>query len=119
MALGLYLTLDQNTIFNGNFSDVSAFKLTGTIYTDVNRTTPLTLSGYTITMKIYRDGGYIDRFAQTCTITSSSGGTFYLSVTTGTLPYAGLYLVVMELTKSGTQISTMNRQELLIEKGPQ
>lgn len=119
MPLGSYLTLDQSVLFNGNYSSDSALKLTGTIYTDIGKTVAFNLTGYTITMRLYRDNGIIDQFNQACTITTAASGTFYISITSGVLPYAGLYLVVVELSKSGTLISNLNRVEMLITRGPQ
>jgi hypothetical protein len=119
MPLGVYLTLDQDIIYNGNYSDVSGFKLTGTIYSDKERTTAMNLTGYTLTMSMYKNESFLDHFNQACTITVAASGTFYISVTSGTLPFSGLYNVVISLTKSGTKVTTLNRQELLIQRGPQ
>lgn len=119
MVLGYYLTLDQKVLFNGNYSDASGLKITGTCYSDIGKTVAFDLSGYTITMRIHRENGFVDQFNQACTITVAASGTFYINVTTGTLPVAGLYLVDIELSKSGTVISNLNRVELLIKRGPQ
>lgn len=115
MVLGLYLTLDQDIIFDGNYSDVSGFRITGTIYSDKEKTTPFTLTGYTLTMNMYKNS-FTDWFNQTCTITVAANGTFYIAVTSGMLPYPGLYNVAMTLTKSGSKVTTLNRQELLIQR---
>ncbi len=118
MPLGVYLTLDQLVLYNENFSDVSGFKLTGTIYSDVDKTTVFNLTGYTIKLRLSKENGKSDYFNQTCTITVAASGTFYLSVTENTLPTAELYLARVELTKSGTKVSSLNRVEVLIKKGP-
>ena len=117
MTLGYYLSLDQSVLFNGNFSD--SLKITGTCYSDINKTTALDLTGYTLTMKLYMDNGYMDRFNQTCTIVTAASGTFSKAVASGTIPWANLYMVSLVLTKSGTQISNLNRVELLVQRGPQ
>ena len=118
MTLGVYLTLDQTTLYNGDYSDVSGFKLTGTVYSDINKTTAFNLTGYTLTLQFFRSGGFSDYLAQTCTITVAASGTFYLSLTDGALPFAGLYEAKIELTKSGTKVRSLNRVEILIESGP-
>jgi len=115
MTLGYYLTLDQTVLFNDNFSD--SLKLTGTCYTDVGKTAVFDLTGYTLTLKLYRENGLADYYNETASITTAASGTFNKAVTSGTLPYSGLYLVNLQLTKSGTQVSNLNRVELLIQKG--
>jgi len=116
--LGVYLSLDQSVIYNDNFSDVSALKLTGTIYSDVNKTTAFNLTGYTIKIKLSEENGKADYLNQTCTITSAVAGTFYLSVAESTLPTAAIYLANIELVKSGTKVSSLNRTELLVKRAP-
>ena len=116
MTLGYYLALDQTLLFNGSFS--SSLKLTGTCYSDIGKTVAFDLSGYTLTLRLYKENGYIDYFGQTCSIVTAASGTWSLAVTSDTLPFAGLYLVDLVLTKSGTQISNLNRIEMLIQKGP-
>lgn len=117
MVLGYYLTLDQTSLYNGNFSDT--LKITGTCYSDINKTTALDLTGYTLTLKLHKENSSADWYGQTCSITTAASGTFNKAVTSGTLPFAGLYLVDLVLTKSGTQISNLNRIELLIQRGPE
>lgn len=116
MALGHYVILDQTVLFNANFS--SSLKLTGTCYSDINKTVALDLTSYTLTLRLYKEDGYVDYFNQACTIVTAASGTWSLAVTTGTLPVAGIYLVDLSLTKSGTQISNLNRVEMLIQRGP-
>lgn len=117
MTLGYYLTLDQNSLFNGNFSD--SLKITGTCYSDISKTVVLDLTGYTLTLRLYKENGFSDWYDQTCSITTAASGTWNKAVTSGTLPQAGLYLVDLVLTKSGTRISNLNRIELLIQRGPE
>ena len=116
MTLGYYLTLDQSILFNNNFSDT--FKITGTCYTDINKTVAFNLTGYTLTLRFYREGGTSDYYNQTATITVAASGTFEEAVTDGTLPIEGLYLIDLVLSKSGTQLSNLNRVEMLIKRGP-
>ncbi len=121
MTLGSYLTLDQGILYNGNFSSDSSLRVTGTLYTDPEKTTPFVLTGYTLTMRIHRDHSTVDLFNQTCTINSATAGTFYINIADNTLPstgYTGVYLVDVVLTKSGTRVTNLNRVEILIQRGP-
>jgi hypothetical protein len=115
MPLGIYLTLDQTVLFNKNYSDVSGFKVTGTIYSDVSKTSAFNITGYTLTLRLFKEGGSTDYFDQACTATVAASGTWYISVTENTLPPKGFYLAVMELSKSGTVVSSLNRVEVLIQ----
>ena len=116
--LGVYVTLDQNILYNNNYSSDSSLKLTGTVYSDVGKTSAFNITGYTLTLGLYKDGSLADYFNQACTITVAASGTFYLSITNNTLPISGIYLARLQLSKSGTQVSNLNRMELLIKKGP-
>lgn len=118
MALQAFLALDQNVLFNSDFSSDSSLKFTGTIYSDVYQTTAFNLTGYTLTLRFFRNNSTADQFAKTCTITSATSGTWYINIEQDTLPAAGLYNVKMELTKAGTRLSTLNRTEILIKRGP-
>ena len=118
MPLGVYLTLDQSVIYNENFSDVSGFRLTGTLYSDIGKTVAFDTTGYTITLRLAKDNGKSDYFNKTCTALVAASGTFYIQITENSLPTAGLYLAYIELTKSGSKITSLNRNELLIERGP-
>jgi len=121
LTLGSYLTLDQGILYNGNFSSDSSLRLTGTLYTDPEKTIPFVLTGYTLTMRIHRDNSTVDLFNQSCIINSATAGTFYINIADNTLPstgYTGVYLVNLVLTKSGTRVTNLNRVELLIQRGP-
>ena len=118
MPLGVYLTLDQSVIYNENFSDVSGFRLTGTLYSDIGKTVAFDTTGYTIKLRLAKEHGKSDYLNVTATATVAASGTWYYAVTENALPTAGLYLAYIELTKSGTKITSLNRNELLIERGP-
>jgi hypothetical protein len=118
MSLGIYVTLDQSIIYNDNYSDVSGFRLTGTIYSDIGKTVAFDTTGYTIKLRFSQGNGKADAFNQTCTATVAASGTFHLAVTTNTLPEAGLYLAHVELSKSGSIVTSLNRSEMLIRRGP-
>ena len=116
MAYGLYLTLDQEQWYRGDYS--SENKITGTLYTDKNRTVAKNLTGYTITIRLFKSRTIGDRFNKTASIVSASAGTFSYAVGQGEMPIFGLYEVVVTLTKSGVQESTLNHVELQILEGP-
>ena len=118
MPLGIYVNLDQSVLYNDNYSDVSGFRLTGTIYSDIGKTVAFDTTGYTIKLRFSQGNGKADAFNQTCTATVAASGTFYLAVTTNTLPEAELYLVHVEVSKSGSLITSLNRIEILIRRGP-
>lgn len=118
MSLGIYLTLDQSVIYNDNYSDVSGFRITGTIYSDITKTVAFDTTGYTIKLRLSQGNGKSDQFNQTCTATVAASGTFYLAVATNTLPTAGLYLARIELSKSGSVVTSLSRNEILIMRGP-
>ncbi len=116
MAYGLYLELGQTQWFRGDFSTDN--KLTGTIYTDKNMTIPKDLTGYTVTIRMYKPRTIGDRFNKVASIVSASAGTWSYAVQDGDMPIFGLYQVKVELTKTGVKESTLNHTELLIIEGP-
>lgn len=118
MVLGVYLKLDQLVLFEDDFSDDSSLKITGTVYSDKYLSSAFNLTGYTITLKFYKEDARSDRLNEACTITVAASGTFYLNLATTEMPTAGLYLAKVTLTKSGTQVSSLNRVEVLIKRGP-
>ena len=118
MSLGIYVTIDQSVLYNDNYSDVTGFRLTGTIYSDITKTVVFDTTGYTIKLKLSQGNGKSDAFNQTCTATVAASGTFHLAVATNTLPVAGLYLAHVELSKSGSVVTSLNRNEILIRRGP-
>lgn len=116
MAYGAYLSLDQDKWFRNDFSADN--KLTGTVYSDINQTTAYNLTGFTVDVKFYKQGRIGERFSKTATIVVAANGTWEYAVQQGEMPPSGLYLVKIELSKSGAQESTLNRVELLVLRGP-
>ena len=116
MVYGLYLLLDQDKWFRNDFS--SDDKLTGTIYTNKSYTVVKDLTGYTLIVRMWRDRAWGDRFNKTASIVSATAGTFSYAVAQGDMPPPGIYKVSIELAKSGTKESTLNRQELFVKIGP-
>jgi hypothetical protein len=116
MAYGIWLRLDQSRWNRSDFS--SENKLTGTIYTDKNRTVVKNLTGYTIKIRMFKTRTIGDRFNKTADIVTAADGTFSYAIAQGDLPIWGNYEVLVELTKSGVQESTLNQIEFQIMDGP-
>jgi len=116
MAYGLYLSLDTPIWHRGDFS--SENKLTGTIYTDKNLSVAKDLTGYTVTVRMFKPRTIGDRFNKQADIVVAANGTFSYAVGEGELPIFGLYEIKIELTKSGVKESTLNHVELQILEGP-
>ena len=116
MVYGLFLTLDQNVWFRGDFSSDNA--LTGTIFTDINKQTAKNLTGFTLTVRMHRPKHFGDFFNKIATIVVAADGTWKYNVLQGQMPPRGIYFIKLEVTKSGVQESTLNRVELHILEGP-
>ena len=116
MAYGIYLKLDQKRWFRNDFSATN--KLTGTIYTDVNEVTPKDLTGYTITIKMWKPRTIGDRFNKQASIVVAADGTFEYAVQEGDMPIYGIYYVIVEISKSGDRESTLNQVEFQLLEGP-
>jgi len=116
MAYGLWLTLDQNQWFRGDFSATN--KLTGTIYTDINKTVAKNLTGYTISLIFHRPKHFGDFFRKTASIVVAADGTWEYAVKDGEIPPRGIYFCKIEISKTGDKESTLNRVELQILEGP-
>ena len=116
MAYGIWLKLDQDRWNRSDFSTEN--KLTGTIYTDVNRTVAKNLTGYTLTIRMFKTRTIGDRFNKVASIVTAADGTFSYAIAQGDLPIWGNYEVLVELSKSGVKESTLNQVEFQILDGP-
>ena len=110
------MTVDQSEWFRGDFS--SENKLTGTIYTNINKVTAKNLTGYTITIRLHRPKFFGDFFNKTGTIVTAADGTWSYAVQQGEMPPRGIYFVKVEISKSGVIESTLNRIEIQVLEGP-
>jgi len=116
MVYGLYLVLNQDRWFRGDFS--SDNPMTGTIYTNKNLTTAKDLTGYTLTLRLHKPKHFGDYFNKEVSIVTANAGTWDYDVAQGELPPRGIYFAKMELSKAGVKESTLNRVELYILEGP-
>ena len=115
MTYGIWNKLNIYKWREGDFSSTN--KLTGTIYTESERINPFNLTGYTIKIKMYKRWKNSDYFGKTAGIVSASAGTWSYAVAQGEMPPSGLYLIEVELTKAGEQMSTFP-EEFYIQSGP-
>lgn len=115
MVYGIYNKLDQAKWREGDFSSTN--KLTGTIYSDRNKTSAFNLTGYAIKVKMYKRWRNSDYFGKIGAIVVAASGTWSYAVAQGEMPPSGLYLIEVELTKAGEQMSTFP-EEFYIQSGP-
>lgn len=109
-----YLKLDQSVWAYSDFTDSSTYALTGTIYTDAALSSAATITGLTLTIEftnVYQNSA---SFTDTADIVSAGSGTWRYKPSTGEMPAKGVYTVVIKTTVSGSQVTTINRQEILI-----
>ena len=116
MAYGLYLSPGQTQWYRDDFS--SDNKLTGTLYTDINQTTVKDLTGYTIKVRLSRPNRRGHRLDKTADIVVAANGTWAYAVEEAAMPQADLYLMTVQISKSGAQETTLNRVEFHILEGP-
>jgi len=104
MAYGLHLSVDQREWREFEYSATN--KLTGTIYTDEDKTTAKDLTGYSIQILIYKDNTNASYFSETASIVTAADGTWSYAVNDGEMAPEGFYLIEAQLTKSGDREST-------------
>lgn len=100
----LFLKIDQTEWPFGDFSTES--KLTGTIYTDKELVTPKDLTGFTISIKLFRRWHRMSFISQNVSAVSAVNGTWEYAVTESDFIHPGLFQLELELTKSGVREST-------------
>ena len=116
MAYGLYLKPDQVVWNRYDFSTEN--KLTGTIYTDKALSSAKNLTGYTLTIRLSHPNSSGDVFNKTGSIVTASSGTWSYTVTSGEMPANGIYVLKVDLNKSGVVESTLNRVEFHVRNTP-
>lgn len=110
----LYLKLDNNAWFQGDYSSENG--ITGTVYTDKALTTAKNLTGYTLTIRLFKgDDSYLSKSAS-AVVAASGTWRYYPAV--NEMPTWGLYQIKLELTKSGVLESTLNDVWLNVLRGP-
>lgn len=101
---GAYLTVNQPRWIRGNYSDTN--DLTGTVYTDKNKTSAFNLTGYTLKVRIFKRWKNTELFGKTATIETAASGTWSYPVGQYEMVSPGFYLLSIELSKSGEVMST-------------
>lgn len=115
MALGAYLECDQKRLPYGDYSDTN--KLTGTIYSNEARTSAFNLTGYTLTVFMFKRWQTGAHFEKTANITVAASGTWNYPIAQNELPPPGLYLIEIQLSKSGEVLSTFP-EEIIVSESP-
>ena len=118
MVYGIYLTLDQPRWKQSDYSDTNL--LTGTIWSDRDRTVAFDLTGYAIQIRIFNRFGGGDRFDKTATIVTAASGTWSFAVAQSDMvgPSNRPYLVEAEVSKTGEVMSTLNVVEFWVLEAP-
>jgi len=105
----LYLQLDQEVWHKGDYTDVTALALTGTIYSNATMLTAFDLTGYTLKIKGFNQRGEEEISEKTASVVSAVAGTFRFNPSLGdlNLDFIGSLEVVLE--KAGTVITATGR----------
>lgn len=115
MVAGIYLSMDQTEWYRNDFSDTDL--LTGTIYTDINRTSAKNLTGFTVTIRMNWPNRLGDRFGKEATIVSAANGTWSYAVADGDMPQRGVYYIAAEISDATNKQTTLNRVEFQVLGG--
>jgi len=78
--------------------------------------TAFDLTGYTVTLKVWKDS--TTQFTAACTITDAASGKCQYQVTSGDFDAVGQYLAELELTKTGFVEDTETFQITVTETAP-
>jgi hypothetical protein len=105
----LYLQLDQEVWAKGDYTDVDALALTGTIYSNATMLNAFNLTGYTLKIKGFNQRGEQEISEKTATIVSAVAGTFKYLPAEGDLNLDFVGDLELELEKAGTVISAKGR----------
>ena len=116
MAEDLFLKLDSKVWKEYDFDDTDG--ITGTVYTDRAMTSAKNLTGFTITLNLYRRWHRVARISQTATAVVAASGTWKWLPTEGDMPISGVYNAEIELTQDGLRKSTINDVEVHVKRGP-
>lgn len=100
----LYCKLDSSTWNEFDYDDTNG--ITGTIYTDRALSSAKNLTGFTLNIRLFRRWRSVARLDKEATIVTAASGTWKYLPTDGAMPRAGVYLLEIQLTKSGIQKST-------------
>jgi len=111
----LFLKLDQDTWQFGDFSTES--KLTGVVYTDKGLTLPKNLTGFTLSLNLFKRWHRTSFLNEAASIVTAADGTWEYAVTQDNFIHPGTFLLEIELTKSNVHEST-KPVEFFVKWGP-
>ena len=113
-----YLKLDQKTWGAGDYVADNTLALTGTIYSDEALSSAVNISSYTLKIKVYpRERPDWYQLSEDADIVSGSDGTWRYKPTINKLDNAGVYRVVIQLSKTDERLSAIGikgSDELLV-----
>lgn len=103
-AQDLYLKLDSSTWNEFDFDDTNG--ITGTIYTDRAFSSAKDLTGYTIYIRLFRRWRNHTHLNKEATIVTAASGTWKYLPLVSAMPRSGVYMIEIQLEKSGSRKST-------------
>ena len=92
-------------------------KLTGQIFTEKEKTNPFNLTEYTITIRLFKRWNDSDFFNQAAAIVAAASGTWSLAITSTMMPFADLYQIEAEVSKS-VEVMSSQPEECYIKGSP-
>lgn len=101
----LYVQLNQENWNRGDYTDVDALAITGTIYINATMLTPFDLTGYTLKIKGFNQRGEQEISEKDIDIVSAVAGTFKYLPELGDLNLDFIGDLEIELEKTGTIIT--------------
>lgn len=117
-----YLNLDQKTWGAGDYVDTNSLALTGTIYSNAELTSAQDITGYTLKIKVYpRERPDWYQVSDDAEIVTATSGTWRYKPTINKIDDAGVYRVVIQLSKTDERISAIGikgSDELLVRNIP-
>jgi hypothetical protein len=113
LAYGIYLTIDQSRWVRGDYSDTNL--LTGTIYSDLAKTTAFDLTGYTLKIRIFKRWQNTELFGKTATIVTAASGTWSYAVAVNEMVAPGNYMIAVEISQTGEVLSTFPEEFVVTE----
>lgn len=105
----LYLQLDQEIWKKGDYTNVDALAITGTVYTNATMLTPFDLTGCTIKIKGFNQRGEQEISEKSCSIVAPASGTFKYLPVLGDLNIDFIGDLELIVEKTGTVMTAMGR----------
>ena len=101
----LYLSMDQKTWAQGDFTDSATYDLSGKVYDENTLTTARNISGFTGTLRLINQEG-TSVFTTTDNLTLGADGSILIKFASGAVPtLQGIFKVRLRLEISGTRLT--------------